>query len=296
MGMKHKGIRKRSLWVSNFFSQMLSLLLLRDNIWIIYSWWTPAAGFVGRNGVLREARCDIWFCFCVYSQSLTRIGDWVNVCRHLTHGCAPQTGGLVKAVTEVVTVIRGVTSITSVTTKWFCVGNSLCSLDHNIMSILRIWSWWTCHCPAWDCLPDFFSLPGILCISTTLTETQKTHSMRISEDEAVSPAFHRDFLSYLAAISKKKTTPPPNMVALKKQHIFYFTTSHFQNQIMDFLGLLDKGPSKVLSGCCCPWAQLRAGFPPRLMSTAVKEEPSALIHVRLCTGLTYNPVVCCPSE
>lgn len=55
------------------------LLLLKDNTWFIYSWCTPAARFVGRNVVLREARCDVWFCFCVYSQSLTCGGaGWMS--------------------------------------------------------------------------------------------------------------------------------------------------------------------------------------------------------------------------
>lgn len=68
--------------------------------------------------------------------------------------------------------------------------------------------------------------------------------MRISEDGVVSPVFHRDFLSYLSVISKKKTISP-KYDSLKKTHIYYLTTSHFQNQRMVFLGLLDKGPSKV---------------------------------------------------
>lgn len=69
--------------------------------------------------------------------------------------------------------------------------------------------------------------------------------MRISEDGVVSPVFHRDFLSYLSVISKKKTMSPKYDSFKKKTHIYYLTTSHFQNQRMVFLGLLDKGPSKM---------------------------------------------------
>lgn len=50
---------------------------------------------------------------------------------------------------------------------------------------------------------------------------------------------------YLSVISKKKTIPPTCGSLKKKQHIYYLTTSHFQNQSMVFLGLLDKGLSKV---------------------------------------------------
>lgn len=45
--------------------------------------------------------------------------------------------------------------------------------------------------------------------------------MRISEDEIVSPAFHRDFLSYFAAISKKKTIPPKCGSFKKATHLLF---------------------------------------------------------------------------
>lgn len=105
--------------------------------------------------------------------------------------------------------------------------------------------------------------------------------MRILEYEIVSPAFHRDFLSYLAAISKKKTISPKCGSFKKATHLL----SHHFSFPESECGF----PRSSRQGSIEGVLRVLLGFPPRLMSTAVKEEPPALIHVRLCTRLTYNP-------
>lgn len=83
--------------------------------------------------------------------------------------------------------------------------------------------------------------------------------MRISEDGVVSPIFHRDFLFYLSVISKKKTISPKCDSFKKTTHFFfYLPTSHFQNQRMIFLGLLDKGSQ----GASVPGLSLGLDFLP----------------------------------